>query len=85
MGSLGFRVWGHGARKAIHPMRKAWLPATEVSYSIQVSGLTSTEVVGIVNQYKAFYMPKFLLPEGTGEAIPLPSFDEKKGPRQSKG
>ncbi len=62
-----------------HTTETPYLPFEKLGYlSHRVNDLTNTEVVGIVSKYKAFYMPKFLLPGGTTEAgIPLPSFDDK--------
>lgn len=62
-----------------HTTEGPYLPFDKLGYlQHRVSDLTSTEVVGIVGKYKAFYMPKFLLPEMGSEGIPLPSFDDKK-------
>lgn len=55
--------------------QKPYLPFAELGYPPRrIRDLTSTEVVGMVNKYRDFYIPKFLLPgEGWDE--------ERKGPR----
>lgn len=55
--------------------QKPYLPFAELGYpDRRVRDLTSTEVVGMVNKYREFYIPKFLLPgQGWDEA--------RKGPR----
>ena len=54
---------------------KAYLPFVQLGYpSRRMHDLTSTEVVGMIEKYQEFYMPKFLLPgEGWSEE---PEVDE---------
>jgi len=60
-----------------------YLPYAELGYPPRrISALTSTEVVGMVEKYKRFYIPKFLLQEEKGEVekgVEGQSDDLKKG------
>jgi hypothetical protein len=54
--------------------QKPYLPFAELGYpQRRIRDLTSTEVVGMVNKYREFYIPKFLLPgEGWEEGRQTP-------------
>ncbi|HHL39323.1 MAG TPA: cytochrome C [Deltaproteobacteria bacterium] len=46
-----------------HTKKEPYLPFAKVGYPPhRINDLTSTEVVGMVNRYKEFYIPKMLLP-----------------------
>lgn len=46
-----------------HTSKKPYLPFTELGYpQRRMHDLTSTAVVGMINKYREFYIPKFLLP-----------------------
>ncbi len=48
-----------------HTQKTPYLPFAELGYPRhRINDLTSTEVVGMVQKYKEFYIPKFMLPEG---------------------
>lgn len=54
---------------ACHTDREPFLDFAELGYPPRrISDLTSTEVVGMIEKYKRFYIPKFLLPGGDEQA-----------------
>jgi len=56
-----------------HQPEDPYLPFAKLGYPRhRVNDLTGTEVVGMVQKYKAFYIPKFLMP---GEAGNVPQSD----------